>query len=62
MRTKENLEFNVDLMMFATNDQVSGINNLDGYLGLSPCPDGLTNNKYSFAKQLLEYYKGKNWI
>ena len=35
---------------------------LDGFLGLAPCPQGLKNESYSFANELLNYSKQNQFI
>ena len=55
----DNLKFNINLNVFVTNDDPLIDKSINGLLGISPCPSKLSNNKYSFARQLVDYYKSE---
>ena len=56
----DNLAFEVELMVFVTNDPNPMPSEIDGFLGISPCPPGLEETEYGFGTQLLKYYKNSS--
>ena len=50
--------FSISLKVFVTNNYTHLLGALNGFLGIAPCPVQLED--YSFASQLLKFYKGNN--
>ena len=61
-RTKHNETFDVTLKVFVTNNYSNITGSIDGFLGIGPCPQGLIDNQYSFAHELIQYYKKNEFI
>ena len=57
IKTPKNLAFDVNMMVFVTNDLPDRQINFEEFLGISPCPEGLNKNGYSLQSNYLNITK-----